>query len=108
MKGTDVCCICSRKFGVCIKVCMYICLSFCFNRLSLYFFFPKFPLQYHDLYFIFLVQCNFGHCQTVFHPYCARNIGFYMHTKTNGGKLLHKAYCEKHSSEQRTKVKRQN
>lgn len=70
LKGTDVCCICSRKFGVCIK-------------------------------------CNFGHCQTVFHPYCARNIGFYMHTKTNGGKLLHKAYCEKHSSEQRTKAETQ-
>ncbi|KAK6938468.1 hypothetical protein RJ641_031976 [Dillenia turbinata] len=66
-KGNDVCCICHRQFGVCIK-------------------------------------CNFGHCHSTFHPACARNAGFFMHIKTGGDKLQHKAYCEKHSSEQRSKI----
>ncbi|KAK6939812.1 hypothetical protein RJ641_029343 [Dillenia turbinata] len=69
-KGNDVCCICHRQFGVCIK-------------------------------------CNFGLCHCIFHPYCARNAGFFMHVKTSGVKLQHKAYCEKHSLEQRSKIEMQ-
>ncbi|XP_038715589.1 uncharacterized protein LOC120009189 isoform X2 [Tripterygium wilfordii] len=50
------------------------------------------------------IMCNYGHCRTTFHPSCARSAGFYMNIKTSGGKLQHKAYCEKHSLEQRTKA----
>ncbi|KAI3991006.1 hypothetical protein MKX01_026190 [Papaver californicum] len=52
------------------------------------------------------VKCNYGNCQSNFHPCCARNAGFYMHMKTGGGgnKSHHKAYCEKHSLEQREKA----
>ncbi|XP_038717626.1 uncharacterized protein LOC120010818 isoform X1 [Tripterygium wilfordii] len=53
------------------------------------------------------ITCNYGHCQTTFHPSCARSAGFYMNIKTTGGKLQHKAYCEKHSLEQRTKAETQ-
>ncbi|KAK0576925.1 hypothetical protein LWI29_025450 [Acer saccharum] len=70
LKGVDVCCICRRKHGVCIK-------------------------------------CNYGHCQTTFHPSCARSTGFYMNVKYSGGNFQHKAYCEKHSLEQRTKAETQ-
>ncbi|XAR62626.1 hypothetical protein NMG60_11017460 [Bertholletia excelsa] len=70
LKGTDICHICHRKEGVCIK-------------------------------------CNYGHCQSTFHPTCARNAGFFMNIKTDGGKLQHKGYCEKHSLEQRAKVETQ-
>ncbi|OVA04768.1 zinc finger protein [Macleaya cordata] len=66
----EVCCICCRKLGVCIK-------------------------------------CNYGNCQSTFHPSCARNAGLYMHVKTSGSKLQHKAYCEKHSLEQREKAETQ-
>ncbi|XP_038702849.1 uncharacterized protein LOC119999393 isoform X2 [Tripterygium wilfordii] len=52
------------------------------------------------------ITCNYGHCQTTFHPSCARSAGFYMNIKTSGGKLQHKAYCEKHSLEQRTKTQK--
>ncbi|KAL0360154.1 UNVERIFIED_CONTAM: hypothetical protein Sradi_3699900 [Sesamum radiatum] len=47
---------------------------------------------------------SYGHCQTTFHPTCARCAGFYMTVRTNGGKLHHKAYCEKHSIEQKAKA----
>ncbi|CAN6587484.1 unnamed protein product [Malus baccata var. baccata] len=50
---------------------------------------------------------NFGNCQSTFHPSCARSSGFYMNVKTFGGKIQHKAYCEKHSAEQRTKAETQ-
>lgn len=50
------------------------------------------------------MQCNYGHCQATFHPSCARSAGFYMNVKGSGGKQQHKAYCEKHSVEQRAKV----
>ncbi|GLT41377.1 hypothetical protein SLA2020_154450 [Shorea laevis] len=69
-KGIDVCCICRRKHGVCIK-------------------------------------CSYGHCQTTFHPSCARSSGFFMNVKGGGGKCQHKAYCEKHSLEQRAKAETQ-
>ncbi|KAL0438023.1 UNVERIFIED_CONTAM: histone H3-lysine(4) N-trimethyltransferase ATX1 [Sesamum latifolium] len=49
-------------------------------------------------------QCSYGHCQTTFHPTCARCAGFYMTVRTNGGKLHHKAYCEKHSIDQKAKA----
>lgn len=49
-------------------------------------------------------QCNYGHCQSSFHPSCARSAGYYMNLKTSGGKLQHKAYCEKHSRVERAKV----
>ncbi|KAK6132390.1 hypothetical protein DH2020_033829 [Rehmannia glutinosa] len=49
-------------------------------------------------------MCSYGHCQTTFHPTCARSAGFYMTVRTTGGKLQHKAYCEKHSIEQRAKA----
>ncbi|KAK9081895.1 hypothetical protein Syun_030732 [Stephania yunnanensis] len=66
-KGQDVCCVCSRNVGVCIK-------------------------------------CNYGNCQSTFHPSCAQNAGFHMHVKTAVGRLQHKAYCERHSLEQREKA----
>ncbi|KAJ4850515.1 hypothetical protein Tsubulata_027502 [Turnera subulata] len=69
-KGIDICCICRRKHGVCIK-------------------------------------CSYGHCQTTFHPSCARSVGFYMNVKTLSGKLQHKAYCEKHGLEQKAKAEMQ-
>ncbi|KAL9173307.1 hypothetical protein ABFS82_03G105000 [Erythranthe guttata] len=50
------------------------------------------------------LKCSYGHCQTTFHPICARSAGFFMTVRTNGGKLQHKAYCEKHSTEQRAKA----
>ncbi|KAG8378328.1 hypothetical protein BUALT_Bualt08G0126000 [Buddleja alternifolia] len=50
------------------------------------------------------LKCSYGHCQSTFHPTCARSAGFYMTVRTNGGKLQHKAYCEKHSTEQRAKA----
>ncbi|XP_028116167.1 uncharacterized protein LOC114313941 isoform X4 [Camellia sinensis] len=52
-------------------------------------------------------KCNYGHCHRTFHPSCARSAGFYMNAKTVGGKLQHKAYCEKHSLEQRAKAETQ-
>ncbi|KAA8538560.1 hypothetical protein F0562_028246 [Nyssa sinensis] len=69
-KGGNICHICRRKQGVCIK-------------------------------------CNYGHCQSTFHPSCARSAGYYMNVKTLSGKLQHKAYCEKHSLEQRAKAETQ-
>lgn len=70
MKGRDVCYICSRKIGLCVK-------------------------------------CNYGNCQSIFHPYCSRNAGFYMIVRTSGGKVQRKAYCDRHSLEQREKAEAQ-
>eukprot|EP00252_Welwitschia_mirabilis_P002941 TRINITY_DN12946_c0_g1_i2.p1 TRINITY_DN12946_c0_g1~~TRINITY_DN12946_c0_g1_i2.p1 ORF type:complete len:1402 (+),score=312.18 TRINITY_DN12946_c0_g1_i2:439-4644(+) len=50
------------------------------------------------------LKCNYGHCQTSFHPLCARDREFYMTVSFHGGRMQHKAYCEKHSSEQRQKA----
>ncbi|KAK6114794.1 hypothetical protein DH2020_007063 [Rehmannia glutinosa] len=36
--------------------------------------------------------------------FALRSAGFYMTVRTTGGKLQHKAYCEKHSTEQRAKA----
>ncbi|KAH7678900.1 Histone-lysine N-methyltransferase protein [Dioscorea alata] len=47
------------------------------------------------------VKCSYGQCQIAFHPTCARNTGLYMNVKMAGGRLQHKAYCDKHSLEQR-------
>ncbi|EHA8586448.1 hypothetical protein COCNU_scaffold000407G000020 [Cocos nucifera] len=47
------------------------------------------------------LKCSYGHCQTTFHPSCARDAGFYMNVRTVGGRLQHKAYCEMHSVEQK-------
>ncbi|KAK9743342.1 hypothetical protein RND81_03G233500 [Saponaria officinalis] len=71
LKGNDICSVCHRRFGVCIK-------------------------------------CNYGNCQVTFHPSCARSAGYYMYTKyIGGGKMHHKAYCSKHSSEQKVKTETQ-
>ncbi|KAI3460615.1 hypothetical protein Pfo_017278 [Paulownia fortunei] len=50
------------------------------------------------------LKCSYGHCQSTFHPICARSAGFYMTVRNIGGKLQHKAYCQKHSSDQRAKA----
>ncbi|XP_009417636.2 uncharacterized protein LOC103998002 isoform X2 [Musa acuminata AAA Group] len=47
------------------------------------------------------LKCSYGHCQYTFHPSCARAAGFYMNAKATGASLQHKAYCGKHSIEQR-------
>ncbi|XP_015934618.1 uncharacterized protein LOC107460745 [Arachis duranensis] len=49
------------------------------------------------------MKCCYGHCQTSFHPSCARSAGYYMIVRTTSGKPQHKAYCEKHSLEQKAK-----
>uniref|UniRef100_A0A7N0UNA5 Uncharacterized protein n=1 Tax=Kalanchoe fedtschenkoi TaxID=63787 RepID=A0A7N0UNA5_KALFE len=53
------------------------------------------------------LKCHYGHCQSTFHPSCARSAGFYMNIKSSGSKIQHKAYCGKHSSEQRLKDENQ-
>lgn len=52
-------------------------------------------------------KCSYGHCQSTFHPSCARSAGLFLSMRTNGGKLQHKAYCDKHSLEQRLKSETQ-
>ncbi|CAM0943875.1 unnamed protein product [Alopecurus aequalis] len=47
------------------------------------------------------LKCNSEDCQTTFHPSCARDAGFYMNIKGFGTTLEHKAYCGKHSTEQK-------
>ncbi|GAB2271974.1 hypothetical protein Dimus_006804 [Dionaea muscipula] len=68
--GSDVCCVCHRRSGVCVK-------------------------------------CNYGNCQGTFHPSCGRSADYYMIVRNVSGKLQHKAYCEKHSVEQKTKAEAQ-
>ncbi|KAL6635194.1 hypothetical protein ACP70R_027865 [Stipagrostis hirtigluma subsp. patula] len=46
-------------------------------------------------------RCNSVGCHITFHPTCARNSGFYMNTKGFGTIPQHKAYCCKHSIEQK-------
>ncbi|KAI6684983.1 hypothetical protein NL676_030896, partial [Syzygium grande] len=48
-------------------------------------------------------MCNYGHCHSTFHPSCARTTRLFMSVKTVGGKLQHRAYCGKHSVEQKAK-----
>ncbi|PHU19878.1 hypothetical protein BC332_11029 [Capsicum chinense] len=52
-------------------------------------------------------KCSSGHCQNTFHPSCAKSAGLFLSMRTNGGKLQHKAYCDKHSLEQRLKSETQ-
>uniref|UniRef100_A0ACD5ZEC8 Uncharacterized protein n=1 Tax=Avena sativa TaxID=4498 RepID=A0ACD5ZEC8_AVESA len=47
------------------------------------------------------LKCNGEDCQTTFHPSCARDAGFYMNIKGFATTLQHKAYCGKHSTEQK-------
>ncbi|KAK8941180.1 hypothetical protein KSP39_PZI010222 [Platanthera zijinensis] len=54
------------------------------------------------------LKCSYGHCQSKFHPSCARNAGLFLNIKASGGRLQHKAYCEKHSLEQREKADSQH
>lgn len=100
-KGVDLCYICRRKYGVCIKVKI----GFHFWNLRLAVGSSLLFKVAICLQFVFSLQCNYGHCQAMFHPSCARSAGYYMNVKNAGGKQQHKAYCEKHSVEQRAKVK---
>lgn len=55
---------------------------------------------------ICILQCNFGHCHGAFHPLCARDSGLYMSVKvTSGGRIQYRAYCDRHSPQQRAKVR---
>jgi len=47
------------------------------------------------------LRCSSGDCHITFHPTCARNSGFYMNTKGFGATSQHKAYCAKHSTQQK-------
>ncbi|XP_042502935.1 uncharacterized protein LOC122080113 [Macadamia integrifolia] len=53
------------------------------------------------------IKCNYGNCQSTFHPFCARNAGLYLHVKISGGRVQHKGYCDRHSLEQREKAETQ-
>ncbi|XP_076940582.1 uncharacterized protein LOC143609825 isoform X1 [Bidens hawaiensis] len=53
------------------------------------------------------IKCNYGHCQSTFHPSCGRNAGLFMNVRTIGGKIQHKAYCDKHSLAERNKAETQ-
>lgn len=53
------------------------------------------------------IKCNYGHCQSIYHPTCARSAGFFMNVRISGGKMQHKAYCEKHSLVERAKAETQ-
>ncbi|AQK75233.1 PHD finger family protein [Zea mays] len=47
------------------------------------------------------LRCSSGDCNITFHPTCARSSGLYMNTKGFGTTSQHKAYCDKHSVEQK-------
>uniref|UniRef100_A0A804PTS4 PHD-type domain-containing protein n=1 Tax=Zea mays TaxID=4577 RepID=A0A804PTS4_MAIZE len=47
------------------------------------------------------LRCSSGDCNITFHPTCARSCGFYMNTKGFGTTPQHKAYCGKHSVQQK-------
>ncbi|KAJ4962456.1 hypothetical protein NE237_022395 [Protea cynaroides] len=53
------------------------------------------------------IKCNYGNCQSTFHPFCARNASLYLHVKISGGRVQHKGYCDRHSEEQREKAETQ-
>ncbi|KAJ1258529.1 hypothetical protein BS78_10G082300 [Paspalum vaginatum] len=53
------------------------------------------------------LKCSTADCQITFHPSCARDAGLYMNTKRIGSMLQHKAYCGKHSVEQRKAYRQQ-
>ena len=42
------------------------------------------------------MRCSYGHCQTAFHPLCARQAGLHVRA-SDGAKPHHRAYCDKHS-----------
>jgi len=52
-------------------------------------------------------KCSTADCQITFHPPCARDAGFYLNTKRIGNMLQHKAYCGRHSIEQRKAFRQQ-
>ncbi|CAI0447743.1 unnamed protein product [Linum tenue] len=53
------------------------------------------------------LRCSYGHCQTTFHPSCAKSAGFFMNVKFLSGKFQYRAYCEQHSLEQKLKAESQ-
>ncbi|KAG0513376.1 hypothetical protein BDA96_10G096700 [Sorghum bicolor] len=53
------------------------------------------------------LKCSTVDCQITFHPSCARDAGLYMNTKRLGNMLQHKAYCCRHSVEQRKAYRQQ-
>ncbi|CAL5051735.1 unnamed protein product [Urochloa decumbens] len=53
------------------------------------------------------LKCSAADCRTTFHPSCARDAGLYMNTKRIGNMLQHKAYCGRHSIEQRKAYREQ-
>ncbi|CAN6164670.1 unnamed protein product [Urochloa humidicola] len=53
------------------------------------------------------LKCSTADCQTTFHPSCARDAGLYMNTKRIGNILQHKAYCGRHSIDQRKAYREQ-
>lgn len=53
------------------------------------------------------LKCSTADCQITFHPSCARDAGLYMNTKRIGNTLQHKAYCGRHSIEQRKAYRQQ-
>ncbi|XP_074575453.1 uncharacterized protein LOC141831928 isoform X2 [Curcuma longa] len=53
------------------------------------------------------LKCSYGNCKCHFHPFCASSAGFYMNAKVTGSNTQHKAYCGKHSVEQREADNRQ-
>lgn len=51
-----------------------------------------------------VVPCSFGHCQSYFHPLCARNAELYMPVRDGqGGRVHYRIYCGRHGSIQRAK-----
>lgn len=92
-KDKDTCSICHRCVGACLKVCF---LNFIPST-------NKCRQMNHTLlnFSFSTMQCCTLDCQITFHPSCARDAGLYMNTKRLGNMLQHKAYCCRHSIEQR-------
>ena len=92
VEGKDTCYLCLRKVGMCLRVhIIHSCLS-------------NLDLGNQTLLLNFVspnMQCSSGDCHITFHPTCARNSGFYMNTKGFGATSQHKAYCAKHSTQQK-------
>ncbi|XP_002989242.2 uncharacterized protein LOC9650015 isoform X1 [Selaginella moellendorffii] len=49
------------------------------------------------------IKCNFGHCSGAFHPMCARDSGLYISARNINGRAHYRAFCERHSPQQRAK-----
>ncbi|CAA7395728.1 unnamed protein product [Spirodela intermedia] len=50
------------------------------------------------------IKCSHGDCHVAFHPFCAKRVGLLVSVRNINGKVHHKAYCEKHGTEQRLKA----